>query len=195
MPRPSWYLQETLRQSVRGEKTVWAPARDSHTLPDNIPDRRVTSRRLPDSLRWCQDRQGTRLPESLRRCKDRLGTCRRFPNSLRRSERLSGTDIYCLRVSCRCTSSLRDCLITLQTVGGSAAGAPPVSETVWHSHMLSESLLLVLRRYWHHCRPSLSILLVPRRSWHRRRLSGSLLQMSRRSWHHLRLSGSLLLVP
>ncbi|KAH3792259.1 hypothetical protein DPMN_145750 [Dreissena polymorpha] len=164
MPRPSLYLQETPRQSVRGGKTAWPPARDSHTLPDNKPDRRVTSRRLPDSLRRCQDRQGTRLPESLRRCKDRLGTCKRFPISLRRCERLSGTVIDCLSVSCRCTSGLRDFLITSQTVWGSAAGAPPVSETVWHRHMLSESLLPVPRRYWQRCRPSLSILLVPRRS-------------------------------
>ncbi|KAH3855557.1 hypothetical protein DPMN_098125 [Dreissena polymorpha] len=72
--------------------------------------------------------------------------------------------IICLGVSCRCPSGLRDCLVTSQTVWGSSAGAPPVSETVWHRQILYESLLPVPRRYWHRRRPSLSILLVIRRS-------------------------------
>ncbi|KAH3852238.1 hypothetical protein DPMN_094739 [Dreissena polymorpha] len=75
MPRPSWYLQETHRRcqtviqtvgSPEGDsqtvydvgKTIWAPAEDSHTMPDNIEDRRGTST-ISDSLRRCQDRPGT----------------------------------------------------------------------------------------------------------------------------------------
>ncbi|KAH3738456.1 hypothetical protein DPMN_045090 [Dreissena polymorpha] len=42
----------------------------------------------------------------------------RFPNSLRMSERLSGTGTDCLGVSCRCPSGLRDCLVTSHTVWG-----------------------------------------------------------------------------
>ncbi|KAH3844671.1 hypothetical protein DPMN_086931 [Dreissena polymorpha] len=52
-----------------------------------------TSRRLPDSLRQCQDRIDAcrRLPGSLRRCQDRLGTCTRIPYSLRRCQTVSQT--------------------------------------------------------------------------------------------------------
>ncbi|KAH3737240.1 hypothetical protein DPMN_043822 [Dreissena polymorpha] len=58
-----------------GTKTVREPAGDSQTVSDSLPNPRGTCKRLKDSLR---------------RCKDRLGS-RRFQNSLRRSERLSGT--------------------------------------------------------------------------------------------------------
>ncbi|KAH3857636.1 hypothetical protein DPMN_100247 [Dreissena polymorpha] len=80
----------------------------------------------------------------------------------------------CMDVSCRCLSGLRDCLATSQTAWGSAAGTPPVHETVWYRQILSESFLQVPRRFWHRHRPFLCILLVPRRSSHRRRLSGIL---------------------
>ncbi|KAH3737241.1 hypothetical protein DPMN_043823 [Dreissena polymorpha] len=76
MPSPFWYRQETPRRCQTFSQTVGAPAGDSktvcdggktvpaptgnsHTAPGNIPDRQGTSKRHPDSLRRCQDRQGT----------------------------------------------------------------------------------------------------------------------------------------
>ncbi|KAH3854443.1 hypothetical protein DPMN_096985 [Dreissena polymorpha] len=67
-----------------GGKSVWAPAVDSHTVPDNIPDRRGTSWRLPDGFRRCQDRQ----------C-----TCRRHPDGARNSPKPSGNLQETLRQS------------------------------------------------------------------------------------------------
>ncbi|KAH3835904.1 hypothetical protein DPMN_109272 [Dreissena polymorpha] len=68
--------------------TVGAPAGDSQTVPESVPDRRGTCRKLPDSLRRCQDRLRTymRLPDGARSLKERRCTCRRLPKSLRRCQ-------------------------------------------------------------------------------------------------------------
>ncbi|KAH3810445.1 hypothetical protein DPMN_138837 [Dreissena polymorpha] len=73
----------------------------SATVPDSLPDRRGTYRRLPDSLRRCldspPDRLGTykRLLDSLRRCQVYLGSCRRPRHSLRRCKDHLGS---CMRL-------------------------------------------------------------------------------------------------
>ncbi|KAH3810853.1 hypothetical protein DPMN_139251 [Dreissena polymorpha] len=66
----SMHLQETHRQSA--------------TLPENLPDRRGTRRRLLDSLRRCQDRLSSRMrfTGSANSLRDRQGTFGRIPDSL-----------------------------------------------------------------------------------------------------------------
>ncbi|KAH3715306.1 hypothetical protein DPMN_058012 [Dreissena polymorpha] len=83
---PSGHMQEILRQTA--------------TLPENLPDRQATRRRLLYSLRRYQDRLSScrrlpdgakslldhqafrRISDSLQRCEDRLVTSRRLPDSL-----------------------------------------------------------------------------------------------------------------
>ncbi|KAH3822856.1 hypothetical protein DPMN_124648 [Dreissena polymorpha] len=83
-----------------GAKTIRVPALDFHTVCDaarSLSDRRGTCRRLPDSLRRCQDslsdRRGTckTLIDSLRRCQDHLGTCRRPRDSVQRCQKVYQT--------------------------------------------------------------------------------------------------------
>ncbi|KAH3826419.1 hypothetical protein DPMN_128324 [Dreissena polymorpha] len=71
---PSWHMQEILRQSA--------------TLPENLPYRQATRRKLLDSLRRYQDRLSScrRLPDGARSLIDRQGTFRRIPDSLLRCE-------------------------------------------------------------------------------------------------------------
>ncbi|KAH3729201.1 hypothetical protein DPMN_055167 [Dreissena polymorpha] len=146
MPRPSLYLKETNRRCQTVTQTVGAPAGDSKTVydvgktsgrrqenrtrcqvPDNIHDRRGTSRKILDSLRRCQDRPGTciRLPDGVKL-------------SLTPSRHLHETPIQSA---------------TVRRPSGHLHEIPKQSstelETVWHCNRLSGSLLKLPRRFWH----------------------------------------------
>ncbi|KAH3691320.1 hypothetical protein DPMN_192371 [Dreissena polymorpha] len=97
VPRPSGHLQENPRLCQTVSQTSGSPARysqtvgddaqseeDSQTVPDGLPDRRDTDRRLPDSMR---------------RRKARLGAGRRLAHGARQYTRPSGHKQETLRQS------------------------------------------------------------------------------------------------
>ncbi|KAH3874746.1 hypothetical protein DPMN_037999 [Dreissena polymorpha] len=84
-----------------GAKTVWSAAGDSKTVCDvakYVWAPAIDSQTVCDGAKTVLALAGDSLtvPDSL---PDRRGTCRRFLNSLRRSERLSDTFTDCLGVS------------------------------------------------------------------------------------------------
>ncbi|KAH3784802.1 hypothetical protein DPMN_162873 [Dreissena polymorpha] len=131
-------------------------------VPDNIPDRRGTSRRLSDNLRRCQDRQGTcrrlqdgaknsprpsghlnRHSDSLRRCQDCPGTSRRLPDRF--------PDRWGI---CRDSKTVFDGAKTVrapagdfQTVFNGVRDCLALLQTVWESPEVAQIVLARRRMY------------------------------------------------
>ncbi|KAH3826650.1 hypothetical protein DPMN_128559 [Dreissena polymorpha] len=133
------------RQSLRPMGSLKQTPRQSSTLPDSLSDRRGTCRRLPDSLRRCQENHNTN---------------RKLPDYLRWCQTVSQTGGAHARESHTFCDVPRPSLQLLETPRQSVI----VPDSLSLRRRLFGNLLQVPRRSLHRQRLSGSLLQVPRRS-------------------------------